>query len=685
MANKPPWLRPVDASSADSPMLETALAYAAQGLAVHPVHSMRAGCCTCGDPACEHAAKHPLTQHGVHDATTQEAAIRRWWEQWPFANVALRAAEIGAVLDIDPRNGGTESLDSLIAKHGELPDTVEVQTGGGGLHFWFRLPAGIDLRKGSIAPGVDLQVGAGAYVLAPPSLHKSGRGYDFEASSDFLLGQAIAMAPDWLIQARREAGVYAPKSRQEHPGYFDGPALEVERTRAALAVLDPDMPYPEWLRVGQALHQSCWSQGFDLWDAWSTNGAKYCGRAKLWRKWNSFDTSGSAKGRVSISTIFFMARAAAAAERPQAPSAPSAAPASAPILRIVSAAAWGSIREPPPREWLWDQWVPMAQTTALYGDGGVGKTLAAQQLMTAVATGQPLFGHRVRRGIALGIFCEDDEAELHRRQAAINDCMHIDYADVADVHVVARAGEDNLLMTFLNDVGTLTPFWHQLRELVDSMRPTLLVVDTAADTFGGNENIRPQVRQYVQGALTKLAIEYRCAVLLCAHPSAAGLQSGQGTGGSTAWNNSVRSRLYLFRDPYTERLALERKKSNYAKAGERVEMLWTNGAFRQWQDIFGDSGDPSQDREYDQLFIALLREFTAAGKRVSDALKGSRYAPREFARVCRERHMERSDLLLGVAMRRLLERGDLVIETDDRNRTRWLAEHPRMFRGSCGT
>ena len=57
----------------------------------------------------------------------------------------------------------------------------------------------------------------------------------------------------------------------------------------------------------------------------------------------------------------------------------------------------------------------------------------------------------------------------------------------------------------------------------------MLTVDTAADTFGGNEIDRQQVRRYIQGCLTSLSLEFDLALALLAHPSASGLANGSGT------------------------------------------------------------------------------------------------------------------------------------------------------------
>jgi len=75
---------------------------------------------------------------------------------------------------------------------------------------------------------------------------------------------------------------------------------------------------------------------------------------------------------------------------------------------------------PPPRQWLINDWVPMLRVTALYGAGGEGKTLLGQMLATSAAIAAPWLGLPVQRCKSLLLFCEDDQEEMHRRQADIN-------------------------------------------------------------------------------------------------------------------------------------------------------------------------------------------------------------------------------------------------------------------------
>jgi RecA-family ATPase len=230
--------------------------------------------------------------------------------------------------------------------------------------------------------------------------------------------------------------------------------------------------------------------------------------------------------------------------------------------------------------------MPLRAVTVLSGDGGTGKSLLALQLATACATGREFLGQKVTKCKVLVIACEDERDELHRRQARINDGLGIDMGDLENVLWVARAGLENVMMNFPGDgVGVATSFYDQVLAKAQDMGAQLLVLDTAADLFGGNENIRPQVRQFIN-ALTRVALAIDGAVLLLAHPSQSGKALGTGESGSTAWNNSVRSRLYFTR-PTPEKgepedkdaRILSRQKSNYAQAGASVPMRYVEGAF----------------------------------------------------------------------------------------------------------
>lgn len=129
-------------------LLSAAIWYAGNSFPVFPVHNVRGGRCSCGRHNCEYPGKHPRTVHGFRNATKDPAQIRKWWEEWPDANIGVPTGTVSGLLaiDIDPRNGGDDSWEALIVKYGRPPGTAEQSSGGGGRHIVF-LDPGVPVPK----------------------------------------------------------------------------------------------------------------------------------------------------------------------------------------------------------------------------------------------------------------------------------------------------------------------------------------------------------------------------------------------------------------------------------------------------------------------------------------------------------------------------------------------------------
>lgn len=175
--------------------------------AVFPLHSIASGRCTCPrGNSCPHPGKHPRTANGFKDATRDVGQVQKWWTWWPESNIGIATGAISGVfvIDVDPRNGGDDSLEALESENGPLPATVRAFTGGGGQHFFFKMPQGVSRFRKELAPGIDLKADGG-YVVAAPSAHCSGRRYawDTDAHPEDV---AIALAPAWVVRAAPSAG-----------------------------------------------------------------------------------------------------------------------------------------------------------------------------------------------------------------------------------------------------------------------------------------------------------------------------------------------------------------------------------------------------------------------------------------------------------------------------------------------
>lgn len=291
---------------------------------------------------------------------------------------------------------------------------------------------------------------------------------------------------------------------------------------------------------------------------------------------------------------------------------------------------------PPPREWHVADLIPANQVTMLGGDGGVGKSLLALQLAVGTAGGLQWIGHHPKAGKVLYISAEDDRDELHRRVSDIAALEGIPMSALSNLILRSLAGEDALLAVADNRQGTLqtTPLLAELDKAMTDYGPALLVLDTLADFHSGQENDRAVARQFI-GILRGLALRHECTVLLLAHPSLTGISSGSGLSGSTAWNNSVRSRLYFERvmdgayEPDPDQRRLSTKKANYGKTGNEILVRWTNGAFvPEAEPSLLDINSASMKAH--RVFLKLLDAFTSEGRPVN-ASSGPNYAPTAFA------------------------------------------------------
>jgi RecA-family ATPase len=230
----------------------------------------------------------------------------------------------------------------------------------------------------------------------------------------------------------------------------------------------------------------------------------------------------------------------------------------------------------PKREWLIEGLIPVNNVTLLYGDGGVGKSLLGYQLAIATTSGTEWVGFRPKPGPVVYFSAEDEKDEIHRRQTDIIKGTSITPDDLEQLHVLDVSERDATLAAPDKKEGfKTTRLWNWLVDYVEEVKPTLLIVDTVAETFDGEDVSKRDAKKFVR-MFRELALRLDMTVVLLAHPSQSGMSSGRGTNGSVAWSNSARSRLYLRPSAKKEgaQLVLEAKKANRGKKGEKIGLRW---------------------------------------------------------------------------------------------------------------
>ena len=223
-------------SDADGPtsIREAAAHYARRGWHVFPCHTVLDGRCSCGRADCGNAGKHPRTKNGLKDATCDLAQIERWWpvnaSAQPNTAIATGRSSGIVVIDVDPRHSGDETLTSLEAELGELPREWAVNTGGGGLHVYFRYPGDTDIRsRNGWRLGIDIKANGG-YVVAPPSVHRSGARYQW-------WHQHGAEPPPLPLQWLRVIASEGAAVTTESPATADGRSLLLQRAQQYAAAV----------------------------------------------------------------------------------------------------------------------------------------------------------------------------------------------------------------------------------------------------------------------------------------------------------------------------------------------------------------------------------------------------------------------------------------------------------------
>ena len=185
------------------------------------------GVCSCGDNPCKNKpGKHPLTEHGDKDASTETRVIWDWFHRWPDANIGI-ALEPSNLVDI-----ASDSPDWLerFQQRG-LPRTAMFRSGGGEghRHYLYQRQAGCPASR--LCRSGEYDIMAAGYCVAPPSRHASGGQYEWIISPGEF-PQGLPPAPDWAVAMLQQAAEKAPKATPSTE-VRDGPPVRLSAVELA--------------------------------------------------------------------------------------------------------------------------------------------------------------------------------------------------------------------------------------------------------------------------------------------------------------------------------------------------------------------------------------------------------------------------------------------------------------------
>lgn len=406
-------------------------------------------------------------------------------------------------------------VDELLA----APDAVRIVSGRPGrakaLYRWNGPPLRTVAPRGA---GFELR-GAGGQDLLPPSIHpETGRPYAW--AGDW---RALPPLPAPLLRLWGQLLADQTAGQELDTG---GPlGADPEHVREWLAGKDPDLLYPEWLKIGMALHHEFGGAGFQLWNEWSAKGRKYRGPADLLAHWRTFRAGKG--GAATLRSVGFTPPVAAFPDVSTQQQA-------APKHRFVRAPEYA--RRPPPT-WLVKGVLPDHGLTVLYGPSGAGKTFVALDMAAAIARGAMWHGRRTVRAPVAYIAAEGGGG-LALRLAAYQ--REYPDADLSSLWVLAD--RPNFLTGGHKDVI------EGLQAIGEPVR--LVVVDTLARVMpGGDENSGETMGAVIERceAITRAT---GAAVLLVHH---AGKDATKGARGWSGLRAAVDAEIAVQRDAQTGR------------------------------------------------------------------------------------------------------------------------------------
>lgn len=476
------------------------------------------GACGCGNPECGSPAKHPvanLVPNGLHSASILQQDIDKWFKDERY-NIAIRTGDVSGlvVLDVDPRHGGDESL-----KVYGTPETLRVDTGGGGQHYYFQYPKeGIRNsvgRAGYLGMGLDIR-GDNGYVLAPPSNHVSGGKYVFAVDPRAC---KILPCPPWILNAKKdrcsvkeitdsEKKIPVGQRHSEMVAYAGAHRARGETAKEVLDILRTinenrcEEPLPDEELAQIAAGSAKWPQG---------------------------------EGAEMIVTPF-------------------------------------SEIKPEEVTWLWEPWIPMQETTLVFGAGEAGKSTLLSWMAARVSSGGQWYknnGHTTHGSV---IYLSDEE----NPHTQIRPRLDANGADVGKVYYYRniQAGKGR------TTVFSISKYLYTLENLIATIGDVkLLILDPVVAYLGrANANDNVEVRTALL-KLTNLARKHNLAIVCNTHINKKpDLELIQRAIGSVAFANAVRSAMAVAKEidedgKWTGMRLMELSKKNLHKEQRDVPTL----------------------------------------------------------------------------------------------------------------
>ena len=255
--------------------------------------------------------------------------------------------------------------------------------------------------------------------------------------------------------------------------------------------------------------------------------------------------------------------------------------------------------DPRETQWLWYPYIPAGTVTALFGQGGMGKSFITCDIASRLSRGAALPGQEGQPSIPQKVLMMSAEDDYH--EVLIPRLIKL------------GANLDNIAIPeaqFTLDAQGAKWLGEEMREFA----ATVVFIDPIVYYAGGKMDMNKanEVRAMME-TLKSAASAAKCSVIVVGHIRKS-LEGGDANMmmGSADWVNAARSGLWATRTNDGVRV-LKHVKTNYGKNGDTMEYLITDEGF-EWGGVYDEGGNyggkPASQRD---TAIAMLRELLKDG------------------------------------------------------------------------
>jgi hypothetical protein len=534
--------------------LAAAQSYAARGWRIVPVHVPTATGCSCARPACASPGKHPTIAKWTERTFPPEA-----WSNGAAKNLGIVTGAISGLVVVDVDGGGEETLAQLERELGALPTTVAARTGSGGRHLLFRHPGGLvrnDAKK-RLGPGLDVR-GDGGFIVAAPSLHKSGARYAWLAGTGPEDRDVALLPAGWLERLREPP-------RREIP---DAPAAsrtsgDVQRRASAYLARIPGAV------SGAGGHGQAFDAAIKVVRGFALD--QEAAFALLWSEynprcdppWSEKELRHKIRQAIEVATVppwgslleAERPRPASAREEPGCDDGDETPAITPPVQLVSRRITLEDARRPPVERFLVGSLFPFGKASVFYGPTGAGKSTFLSQLGFGVAGGgRDFLGMRMHDeegGPVLVYSAEDTFEDWQRKAAAVLSACDVNMEHALErLHVVDKSeGEARLseLVQLHVNLGAESttrrerrPSPERLALIAHAMQlqARLVIIETTSRLVDDEDNANLSA---LLSACGHVAAETGAAVIVSHHPTKnaakdndSSLESARGGGAFTA-------------------------------------------------------------------------------------------------------------------------------------------------------